>query len=66
MTSYQKRKREIAYLEQCIKELLEIIEVLVKEIKKNNPNYIMPLFGHGIKGDDFITPFTEEFRMNLF
>lgn len=52
MTSYQKRKENIKYLEQCIKELEETAKILAGMIDKPK----LPL-GMGMKGDDFITPY---------
>lgn len=60
-SSYQWRKRDIAYYCQCIKELEEIARELVKQIDK--PKLLLR---GGIEGDKFITPYNNgEFDMSL-
>lgn len=56
MSSYQRRKRDIAYLEQTEKELCKIVMSLVGQLKNCG---IEPKFrlGYGISGDNFLTPY---------
>jgi len=65
MTSYQRRKREIEYLKQCISELEDITKDLADQLKKNRIQ--IPLLGSkGITGDDFITQYNNgEFASHL-
>jgi len=59
-SSYQERKQEIVYLNQCIKELEERCKSLVKSKGE------ILLCGTGITGDSFITPYNNgEFDMEL-
>lgn len=61
--SYQRRKRDIKYLEQCCNELEEICVLLAKQV---GPGMRIPLVGKGIEGDQFITPYNNgEFEMKL-
>ena len=53
MSSYQKRKENIRYLEQACKELEEIAKDLAKYVPPSKIN----LFRRGIKGDSFLTPY---------
>lgn len=55
MTSYQRRKREIFYLEQCISELEDITRELAIELRENAIR--IPLLSQGISGDTLITPY---------
>lgn len=56
MTSYQRRKREIKFLEQCIVELEDIVKELAKELKEKGLK--VRLLGlKGISGDTLITPY---------
>jgi hypothetical protein len=57
MTSYQKRKNEIAYYEQCIDELIYISKSLCSQLIDNNINPILSHYEFGITGDMFITPY---------
>ena len=60
ISSYQRRKRDIAYYRQCIGELEEIARELAKQIDKPK----LPL--GGIEGDTVLTPYnTGEFYMTL-
>lgn len=52
MTSYQRQKRQIQYLRQCVAEL----EGIVREILRNIPGAKLPL-PPKIDGDQFITPY---------
>lgn len=55
MNSYQKRKQDILYLEQCIKELESLCLYLVKNSKTPLPLSA----GKGITSDQFITPYNQ-------
>jgi hypothetical protein len=64
ITSYQRRKRDIAYYRQCIRELEDITVTLARMINKNGLK--IPLLGSGINGDDFLTPYNNaDFMMRL-
>jgi hypothetical protein len=66
MTSYQKRKNEIAYLEQCVNELEKIAKELASKIHVKG-SIPMLLLGDGITGDKYITPYNNgEFNMELW
>lgn len=54
--SYQRRLREIKYLQQCITELEEITVFLAKQIN-NSGGTINFMFKKGISGDMFITKY---------
>lgn len=62
MSSYQRRKREIAYLSQIEDELRELCLLLAELIKTDVK---LPL-SRGIAADDFITPYNcGEFDLKL-
>lgn len=64
MTSYQRRKRDIAYYRQCVSELEDITRTLARVINKNGLQ--IPLMGHGVEGDDWLTPYNQgDFEMRL-
>jgi hypothetical protein len=64
MTSYQRRLRDIKYLEQCVKELESYCFVLASLLNENK--IPIKLFGHGIQGDDILTPYNNgEFSLKL-
>ena len=61
-SSYQKRKENIRYLSQCVKELEDICFHVYKISKLKK----LPLIGAGIAGDGFITPYNNgEFVLDL-
>ena len=64
MTSYQKRKREIAYLEQCITELRVIAKHFAAQVP---PEKRIEMIDLGtFNGDSFITPYNNsEFTFEL-
>lgn len=63
-SSYQRRLQNIKYLEQCVKELEDIVRVCAEDLYKNNIPF--RFFGKGISGDNFITPYNnQEFVMQL-
>ena len=52
--SYQRRKQDIKFYQQCVKELEELACQLAGQI----PNRIrLPLPGGGVAGDDYLTPY---------
>lgn len=55
MTSYQRRKREIKYLEQCISELEDIVRELATRLKEHELG--VPLLGQGLSGDILLTSY---------
>ena len=64
MTSYQRRKRDIAYYRQCIAELEDIARGLARVINNNGGQ--VPLLGCGVNGDDWLTPYnTGDFMLRL-
>ena len=55
MTSYQRRKQDIIYLEQCIKDLKCVVRSFHKQLKENK---IRPkLIDFSISGDTILTPY---------
>lgn len=65
MTSYQRRKREIKFLEQCIVELEDIVKELAEELKEKGLK-VRLLGSKGISGDTLITPYNNgEFMSSL-
>ena len=56
MTAYQRRKREIFYLEQCIRELEDVCLRLAAQI----PGPIMLPLGGGMGGDDVLTLYNSD------
>ena len=67
MTSYQKRKQDIKFQEQCVKELEDIAIDLAKQLKVNNITPKLPLGGsRGIASDDYLTDYNSgDFRFKL-
>jgi hypothetical protein len=53
-SSYQRRKENIKYLEQCCEELEAIAKHLAVDVC---PSHISKLLKHGIKGDTFLTSY---------
>lgn len=56
MTSYQRRKREIRFYKQCVRDLEIIIDGLLKQMKEHDLPLFVPL-GNGLEGDEPITPY---------
>lgn len=54
ISSYQRRKENIKYLEQCIEELEAIAKHLAEDAR---PSHISKLRAQGIKGDTFLTSY---------
>jgi len=67
MTSYQRRKQDIEFQEQCIVELENISIALSKQLKVNNITPKLPLGGsRGIASDDYLTDYNSgEFLFKL-
>lgn len=55
MNSYQRRKREIAYLHQRGEELEEIITALQRRLRDGGLSPVIPLIALDVSGDAFIT-----------
>lgn len=53
MTSYQQRKRDIEYYQQCVHELEDMCLRLAAQI----PGDIVLPLGGGVTGDQFMTPY---------
>lgn len=64
MNSYQRRKRDIQYLRQVIKETRALCCAIVGYAKKEGHEIKVPLAFRGIAGDDFITDIND-FSMYL-
>lgn len=65
MTSYQRRKRDIAYYKQCVKELERLAMHLGETIVKNGGE-VKIMLGSGLSGNQFITPYNNgEFDFEL-
>ena len=63
MNSYQKRKQEIEYLEQCITELKQTCFLLVESVPKRT---LPALFPFGLAGDRPLTAYNNgEFYYQL-
>lgn len=61
--SYQRRKHEIKYLEQCVKELEDLCFFLAKQL---GPKASIPLLGADIAGNHYITPYNNgDFALRL-
>ena len=58
VSAYQRRKREIAYLEYRGKQLEEIIYALGQRMADHGVDPVIPLTGSGVCGDDPITDVT--------
>jgi hypothetical protein len=57
ITSYQRRKRDVAYLEQCVKELEFIAKYFAKQfVEQGGVIGILPT--PGITEDMFLTPYS--------
>ena len=64
MNSYQQRKIDIAYYQQCVAELEATARHLAGIINKNG--LAIPMRCEGIRGDSFITPYNSgEFDLTL-
>ena len=60
MTAYQRRKKEVAYYQQCVRELEEIVEAMVARGAR------VPFTGAGISGDTILTPYNSgEFALRM-
>lgn len=65
LSSYQRRKRDIAYYEQCVSELRGIAKEMARDMAKAGIPLKLHLRG-GICGDQLLTPYnTGEFEMQL-
>lgn len=64
MTSYRRRLRDIAYHEQCVRELEAMVTAYAYAlIRSGKP---LPLIARGIKGTDFLTPYNSGvFQLSL-
>ena len=67
MTSYQRRKQDVAFLEQCVQELRRLALSLAYQLGHVHAPMLLKLgSGSGLRPDAYITPYNQgEFDMEL-